>query len=224
MPRTTNTNGSRKPGRPKGAPDLRSCILDKAELLFAEHGFAGTKLRDIASVAGVNQALISYYFGTKQELFDAVFRRRGKEISGARHVLLDELLARDTIPTVSELVRCYLKPQWDMKYHGKNGAAFVRLQARLHSESEEHALRLRREVYDVSVKRYIDALDDILPDIPREVISMRMAFLVGTYMFMLNDLGRLNDLTDGQIGTVGKDDMLAHLDMFLTAGLMADLR
>ena len=50
-----------------------------------------------------------------------------------------------------------------------------------------------------------------------------MAFLVGTYLFMLNDLGRLNDLTDGQIGEPGRDEMLRQLVLFLTSGLTAPL-
>ncbi len=213
----------RKPGRPKDDVDLRDIILDKAELAFADNGFAGTKVRDIAIAAGVNQGLIRYYFGSKDELFDAVFRRRGSLISGARHVLLDQLLARDPSPNVPDIIMAYLRPQWDMKQSGPNGGAFVRLQGRLHAEPEEHALRLRREVYDASIKRYIQVLSDVLPDIPRDIISVRMAFLVGTYMFMLNDLGRLNDLTDGQIGEIGHDAMLEQLVRFLTAGIMAPL-
>ncbi|WP_305971745.1 MULTISPECIES: TetR/AcrR family transcriptional regulator [unclassified Mameliella] len=219
----TSTSQRRKPGRPKGGPELREVILDRAELLFADHGFNGAKVRDIATEAGVNQALVRYYFGSKQDLFDAVVRRRGSVISGARHVLLDELLSRDVAPTVAELVRCYLKPQWDMKNSGPNGAAFVRLQARLHAEQEEHAFRLRREVYDASVKRYIEALSEILPEIPKEVISTRMAFAVGTYMFMLNDLGRINDLTDGQVGDLGGAALLDQLVTFISAGLAAPL-
>lgn len=221
MSKRSNRKSPRKPGRPTGAPDLRDAILDHAEQLFAERGFAGTKVRDIATAAQVNQALVSYYFGGKQALFDAVFLRRGRVISLARHDLLDALMARTATPTVAELVYCYLKPQWDMKFSGPSGAAFVRLQARLHAELEEHALRLRREVYDESVKRYVQVLSEILPGIPKDVISIRMAFLVGTYMFMLNDLGRINDLTDGQVGEVAKDAMLAHLGSFLTAGLTA---
>lgn len=211
----------RKPGRPREGGELREVILDNAELAFAEHGFAGARVRDIAAMAGVNQALIRYYFGSKEDLFDEVFRRRASVISGARHVLLDRLLERDQAPKVAEIVRAYLQPQWDMKHSSPNGAAFVRLQSRLHAEPEEHALRLRREVYDASAKRYIQALAEALPEIPREVISVRMAFLVGTYLFMLNDLARLNDLTDGQIGEVGPEAMLAHLERFLTAGLSA---
>ena len=213
----------RRPGRPKESIELRDVILDQAELIFSESGFSGAKVRDIAAAADVNQALVRYYFGSKRDLFDAVVRRRGAVISGSRHVLLDQLLASREAPSVEGIVKNYLRPQWDMKYSGENGAAFVRLQARLHSELDEHALHLRSEVYDASVKRYISALCEVLPEIPKDVISIRMAFLVGTYMFMLNDLGRLNDLTDGQIGEVGEDAMLDHLTVFLSAGLRAPL-
>lgn len=211
----------RKPGRPKDNGDLRDVIADHAEQVFAEHGFAGARVRDIAARAGVNQALISYYFGSKRKLFDDVFRRRGRVLAGHRHVNLDALLDRDGLLTVEDIVLAYLKPQWDMKYSGPGGAAFVRMQARLHAEPEEDALRLRREVYDASLHRYITVLAQNLPDIPEDIISMRMAFLVGTYLFMLNDLGRLQDLTSGHITDLGKDQMLSHLVAFLSAGLRA---
>ncbi len=211
----------RKPGRPREGAALRDQIIDSAELHFAKHGFTGAALRDIAAAAGVNQALLRYYFGNKEALFQEVFRRRGGILSGRRHVLLDELLSRQVKPSVEEIVRAYLIPQWDMKYSGASGAAFVRLQARLHAEPAEYALQLRREVYDASVKRYIAALEDALPATPREVISIRMAFLVGTYLFMLNDLGRLGDMTDGQLYEMGKNPMLDHLVAFLSAGLKA---
>ncbi|WP_028466670.1 TetR/AcrR family transcriptional regulator [Nisaea denitrificans] len=211
----------RKPGRPKDNGDLRDVIADHAEQVFAEHGFAGARVRDIAARAGVNQALISYYFGSKRKLFDDVFRRRGRVLAGHRHVNLDALLDRGEPLAVEDIILAYLKPQWDMKYSGPGGAAFVRMQARLHAEPEEDALRLRREVYDASLHRYITVLTKNLPDIPEDVISMRMAFLVGTYLFMLNDLGRLQDLTSGHITDIGKDQMLSHLVAFLSAGLRA---
>jgi AcrR family transcriptional regulator len=213
----------RKPGRPKAGIDYRDLILDAGELIFADEGFAGAKMRDIANRAGVNQALIRYYFGSKEELFDDVFRRRGALLSGRRHVLLDEVLGRRTGPTVEDIVLAYLVPQWEMKYSGPAGAAFVRLQARLHAEPAEHSFRLRREVYDSSVKRFISEISLLIPEVPKDVVSLRMAFLVGTYLFMLNDLGRLNDLTDGQLGIVEKDQMLKQLTVFLSAGLRAPL-
>ncbi|MES4992509.1 TetR/AcrR family transcriptional regulator [Phyllobacterium sp. 22229] len=221
LERTTADKAKRKPGRPTPGVDYRDLILDAGELIFADEGFAGAKMRDIANKAGVNQALIRYYFGSKQNLFDDVFRRRGALLSGRRHVLLDEVLARQTNWTVEDVVVAYLAPQWEMKYSGPAGAAFVKLQARLHAEPAEHSLRLRREVYDASVKRFVNEIALLIPEIPRDVVSLRMTFLVGTYLFMLNDLGRLNDLTDGQLGVVEKDQMLKHLAAFLSAGLRA---
>ncbi|WP_138469193.1 TetR/AcrR family transcriptional regulator [Poseidonocella sp. HB161398] len=213
----------RKPGRPKAGDDqrdVRDAILDQAEACFAAAGFAGASLRDIATRAGVNQALLRYYFGSKQDLFDAVFRRRGGMISGRRHVLLDRALAEPE-PSVESLVRAYLRPQWEMKQSGPGGAAFIALQARVHAEPEAHALELRREVYDPSLKRYIDALSGQLPGIPRDLVATRMAFLVGAYLFMLNDLGRLADLSEGQIREIAEEEMLEQLVRFLSAGLKA---
>ncbi len=214
----------RKPGRPKDAEgtDLRDRILDAAELEFADHGYNGARMRDIAARAGVNSALIGYYNGSKAELFDEVIRRKGAHISAARHANLDALLARAPEPRVREIVRAYLQPQWDLKESGPGGAAFVRLQARLHSEPDQQALRLRREVYDPAAKRYIAVLARALPHLSLEEVSLRMAFLVGAYLFMLNDLGRLGDLTDGQVTAMDKEALLDHLQRFLAAGLRAE--
>lgn len=49
-------------------------ILDAAEQLFAERGFAETSLRLITSKAGVNLAAVNYHFGSKKALIQAVFR------------------------------------------------------------------------------------------------------------------------------------------------------
>lgn len=50
-------------------------ILCAAEKIFVKNGFDGTKMRDIADEAGVNLALINYYFGSKNALFETVMTR-----------------------------------------------------------------------------------------------------------------------------------------------------
>jgi AcrR family transcriptional regulator len=54
-------------------------IMEAAEKLFAEQGFAGTSVRDIAEAAQVNLAMISYYFGSKEKLMEAMFHHRGSD-------------------------------------------------------------------------------------------------------------------------------------------------
>lgn len=76
-------------------------ILEVAEQLFAEKGFEGTSVRDIASRANVNLAMISYYFGSKEKMFNALIEWR----AGAMHGLLDELTIDDTLEPFEKIER-----------------------------------------------------------------------------------------------------------------------
>jgi AcrR family transcriptional regulator len=65
-PRTRRRRG------PRGdAAETRSAVLEAARARFAAHGYDGTKLRDVAADAGVDVALVSYFFGSKDGLFAA---------------------------------------------------------------------------------------------------------------------------------------------------------
>lgn len=58
------------------APDAAIRILDAAESLFARQGFAATTIKAIGAEAGLNPALLYYYFPDKQQLYQAVLDRR----------------------------------------------------------------------------------------------------------------------------------------------------
>jgi AcrR family transcriptional regulator len=58
-------------GRRPGNPDTRSELVATARRMFADAGYDKTSVRDIASAAGVDPALIRHYFGSKAELFRA---------------------------------------------------------------------------------------------------------------------------------------------------------
>lgn len=56
--------------------DKKDHILDVAERVFSELGFDGASTRLISGEAGVNMAMLNYYFGSKEGLFIAIFERR----------------------------------------------------------------------------------------------------------------------------------------------------
>ncbi|WP_212005442.1 TetR/AcrR family transcriptional regulator [Chitinophaga sp. HK235] len=74
-------------------------IITVAEKLFAEKGFHGTSVRDIAQEADVNIAMISYYFGSKDKLLEAVFRLR----MNASRVFINELVQNDTMAPLEKI-------------------------------------------------------------------------------------------------------------------------
>lgn len=58
------------------AKDKKQHILEEAEELFSRKGFEAATVRDIADAAGVNLAMISYYFGSKEKLMEDLFHQR----------------------------------------------------------------------------------------------------------------------------------------------------
>ena len=64
-------------------------ILDTAERLFGEQGYAGTSLRQIIAAAGVNLAAIHYHFGSKEELLGHLVARKAAPVNAERLGLLD---------------------------------------------------------------------------------------------------------------------------------------
>lgn len=62
--------------------DPRQRILDAAEDAFADAGIAGARVNAIADAAGVNKAMLYYYFGSKEELYVAVLERMFDQVSG----------------------------------------------------------------------------------------------------------------------------------------------
>ncbi|MGN6179624.1 MAG: TetR/AcrR family transcriptional regulator [Mucilaginibacter sp.] len=64
--------------------DKKDHILDVAERVFSELGYDGASTRTISGEAGVNMAMLNYYFGSKEGLFLAVFNRK---ISSFKEIL-----------------------------------------------------------------------------------------------------------------------------------------
>ena len=58
-------------------------LLGTAEKLFAEQGYAGTTIRQIAGAAKINSASVNYYFGSKEALYNLIFTMRLQELAKA---------------------------------------------------------------------------------------------------------------------------------------------
>lgn len=81
--------------------DKRAHILAVAEQLFADKGFDGTSVRDIAQLANVNLAMISYYFGSKEKLLEALVEERAGYTLG----ILEELNKDQTLTPWDKIER-----------------------------------------------------------------------------------------------------------------------
>lgn len=90
--------------------DTETRILEAARTVFTRAGTAGARMQDIAREAGVNQALLHYYFRSKQALADRVFREAATTLLAAlpgvfRHDGSLEDLFRTFVGTYIDTVR-----------------------------------------------------------------------------------------------------------------------
>jgi AcrR family transcriptional regulator len=97
-------------------------ILDAAELLFVEHGFAGTSMRQITSAAGVNIAAVNYYFGSKDGLFQAVFERRAEPFAQLSTRKIDELTAAKNDYSAIEVAQAFMAAAMEMGSNPEYGS------------------------------------------------------------------------------------------------------
>ncbi|OOE45382.1 TetR/AcrR family transcriptional regulator [Salinivibrio kushneri] len=87
--------GERTPGRPCGDSNIRERLLEVALREFSTHGFRGVSVTVIAKEAGATPAMIHYYFGNKQDLYEAVLQH-------ALGPILAQLEAARSDPPVDE--------------------------------------------------------------------------------------------------------------------------
>ncbi|NCI51106.1 TetR/AcrR family transcriptional regulator [Sediminibacterium roseum] len=79
--------------------DKKEHIMNVAIELFAEKGFEGTSVRDLAARADVNVAMVNYYFGSKDRLFEAIVEYKASFMRGK----LDEIEADTKMSEIQKI-------------------------------------------------------------------------------------------------------------------------
>ena len=87
----------------------RRRLLDAAEALVADEGYAAPSHRSIARRAGVHVALVNYHYGSKEMLLEAVVARRADQLIAAWKRALAQAIAGDEA-TTEEVLRAYWSP------------------------------------------------------------------------------------------------------------------
>jgi len=215
---------AKRPGRPEGGTGTkRAAIMDAAEVVFANQGYAGTTLREIAELAGATQALITYYFGSKFDLFSETFLRRATAIADARIESLAKLRTEGRATDVVAIVEAFLQPVVALRATPQ-GPDFLRLHARLHTEPPNLSYELRKTAYDESTHLYIDALHKALPHLSRLDVHWRMTLMIGTYLYALSDTNRMEDMIPEAYDPKDASRLMAETVAFITGGMCRDAR
>lgn len=200
-------------------------ILDAAEILFAEKGFAETSLRLITSKAKVNLAAVNYHFGSKKSLIQAVFSRFLEPLCKS----LDEELDRRSAAgqpdwTVEQLLDLLVEQVLAVQPRSDNDLSiFMRLLGLAFSQSQGHLRRYLNDMYGKVFYRYMLLLRDTAPEVQPIELFWRVHFMIGAAAFSMSGLKALRAIVADEYDVhLTTEQVLRLMVPFLAAGLRAD--
>ena len=200
-------------------------ILDAAEQLFAEKGFAETSLRLITSKAGVNLAAVNYHFGSKKALIQAVFSRFLGPFCTSLEKELDRRQAlAEHKPELEELLELLLEQALAVKPRSGNDLSiFMRLLGLSFSQSQGHLRKYLEEVYGRVFRRYMLLVVEAVPRIPPLELFWRMHFMLGAAAFSMSGIKALRAMAENDYGVhTSTEQVMRMMVPFLAAGARAD--
>ena len=191
-------------------------ILGAAEELFAQHGFAGTSLRQVTSRADVNIAAVNYHFGSKENLVNEVFRRRMDEMSAHRLAALKTALELHP-GELEPILAAFVEPALAIAQDRHGGAAFVRVVARAYAEKNDSLRKFLSDHYGHVLRDFAKAIAACVPALSKEELYWRLDFLAGALTYAMADFGLIKRPT-GTAEKAHRERAARELIRFAAAG------
>ena len=181
-----------------GRASAEDALLDAAERLLVEVGYAGITTRRVAEEAGVNHGLVHYYFGSIEQLLVRALERFTQRLVERQRVLY----AAD-IP--------FIEKWWTaMRFLTSEDVAYEKIWLELHAlawnrpDLREHVARVNAEWRSVLLEAFEPAREEFGIDMPLEaLVSLVMTFNLGIMLERLTGVER------------GHRDLLEWIDDFL---------
>lgn len=196
--------------RRRGA-ERHTRLLDAAESVFAQKGYWGAGLREIAEAAGTNLGLINYYFRTKQALLEAVVARRREELYRRAKERLDA--CDPASPDYGrDVIRAFIGTILDLlQNHGPGWRNYLRVISHFLATYDAPELRSALESVDETGLLFTTALRRAFPHLSEAEFTARLYILESSLTFLVNDRGMLDRRAPGVHSVDRLDQFLGPL-------------
>jgi AcrR family transcriptional regulator len=187
---------AKEDGRLLRGEATRERVLDAAERLFAEYGYDGVSIRQIAQEAGVTLGVVGFHGGLKLDLFKTILARRVATLSAGRRAALVALRARDSDPPdLYALMDAYISPYLDAASGGDpQWRAYAKLIARI--VDDERWYPHVRELYDPVAREYLEAIRLAMPHADPAKLATAFVLSVSSMLSLVASRLRIVSLSD----------------------------
>ena len=207
-------------GLVKGVKDR---LLDVAEGLFCEHGFKGTSIRDIAAFAGCNIASVNYYFGSKEKLYEEVWRRHLIPMRDARIASINKVMSQTEIrPDLEDLLRSFADAFVGSLVDTTRISQLGKLMAREYIDSHLPTNMFMNEVMAPTITAMHGALMKTCPGLDESKILLVVFSVIGQLVHLVNvKIMFEHGGGDLSLPAFDSNEVIEHIVKFSAAGIRA---
>ena len=191
-----------------------------AEKLFADRGYNGVSVRDIAAAAKVNIGTIPYYFGTKEALLQEVFQRLVGPLIEERRERIEAVYAEagEGVPDMRKTLRAALEPVFRQS---RTSDTYRRLAGRSSTDPTAEVRRVLNQIYNPGNASVHRALRRACPHLSRTEFYWRFFCFHGAVQYVLADVGRIQAIAGEDFDTSNPQVALNYVIPFLAAAMLA---
>lgn len=200
--------------------ETRERLLAEAEKVFAARGYEGASVRQITRAAGANVAAVSYYFGGKEGLYQAVFARL-LEIMRERRIRRVEadMEAAGREITLEEFLTSFAEAFVEPLVEDERGSDFMSLfdqEMRLHRVP---TAVLRKQLIVPIMLLFARSLERVGVELEPATAARCLMSMVGQLAHALKADRRLVETGVSEPLPVALEDMIPHIVRFSAAGI-----
>ncbi len=196
-------------------------ILDSAQAEFSSLGFDGASIRGIAQKADVQIAAIRYHFGSKEDLFRAVFARHAEDVVGRRDAYYEEIAAQKGKPEIRHAVEAMLGPLMGVRFEAEGGRSFSKLMANTVSNPDKRSTKLTKELFDPAAQDIIAHFQEAIPSLKDGEAYWSFFLSVGALVMLSSNGARLKRLSGGLCDPDDQQEATENLISFVIGGIEA---
>jgi AcrR family transcriptional regulator len=195
-------------------------ILDSAEAAFAELGYGGVNLNEVAKRSGIPAQLMRYYFGDKAGLFSEVIERRATVINAIRMKVFDTYEAEmGDAMTLEGVINAFVQTGFEMMSRDAGWKNYCTIIA--HINNSPQLRQFMSEAFNVISLRMIALMRRVLPHAQEKDIYWSFQFLTGAYTYSLADTRRIDELSKGLVSSGDSQELSARFARGMAAAVEA---
>lgn len=200
----------------------RERILSVAEKIFLEEGFDRVSVRDLTTAAGVNLALVNYYFGGKRNLYLEVLRRKFSSYAEMKCLSLRREFSEMVPPDLRGIIAIYVMSYLDSDQSLLATQNFHALITRQLAEDKDAVRLLLQELVTPVQQLLKDEIKQVCPDLSESKISFCISSITGQIFHYIRCPESFGILAETSESASHREEIAQHIIEFSLKGIQKE--